>query len=127
VIIGKVWGTTECMLQTPLVEIHRLVINPKHQCSLHVHHRKWNAFIVIHGQMFVDVVKNDYSLTDTTELNAGEVTSVKPGEHHRFRTGSQSCEAFEIYYTEALSDDISRKGVGGLIDEVVVPDFLARR
>lgn len=112
---GKVWGTTETMIETPLMELHRLSIMPHHQCSLHVHRRKWNAFIVMSGVLYIDVVKNDYPLTDTTELRAGEVMAVRPGEHHRFRTGSEPCEAFEVYYPDGLSDDIERKDHGGPI------------
>lgn len=116
-IIGKVWGETECVLSTPLIEIHKLIIKPWHQCSLHVHRRKSNAFLVIAGVLYIDVVKNDYPLTDTTVLGAGDVTTVKPGEHHRFRTGEWQCEAFEIYYPETLSEDIERRGEGGSIEE----------
>ena len=115
-ITGKVWGTTECVLATPLIEVHKLTIKPNHECSLHVHRRKWNAFIVTRGRLFVDVVKNDYPLTDTTKLEAGDVTTIRPGEHHKFRTGRQSCEALEIYYPDVLSEDIDRKGHGGPID-----------
>lgn len=112
---GKVWGTTELMKATPLFELHALTIKPMHECSLHVHRRKVNGFLVTKGRLFIDVVKNDYPLTDTTELKAGEYTEVRPGEHHRFRTGREGCEAFEIYYLDALSEDIERKGHGGPI------------
>jgi mannose-6-phosphate isomerase-like protein (cupin superfamily) len=114
-ITGKVWGTTELVLATPLLEIHRLTIKPAHQCSLHVHRKKWNAFVVTRGRLFVDVRKTDYDLIDTTELRPGDWTTVKPGEHHKFRTGRESCEAFELYYLDPLSEDIDRKGVGGKI------------
>jgi mannose-6-phosphate isomerase-like protein (cupin superfamily) len=114
-ITGKVWGTTEAVLETPLIEIHRLAIKPNHQCSLHVHRRKWNAFMVTAGELFIDVAKNDYDLVDTTMLGPGDVTTVRPGEHHRFRTGEVPCEAFEIYYPDTLGDDIDRKGCGGPI------------
>lgn len=116
-IVGKIWGSTEPVLIEALFELHRLRIKPQHQCSLHVHTRKANAFLVISGRLFIDVVKNDYALTDTTELGPGDVTTVQPGEHHRFRTGEEPCEAFEMYYTGILSDDIQRKGKGGPTDE----------
>lgn len=112
-ILGKVWGSTEKLEATPLFEAHRLVIKPNHECSLHVHRRKFNAFLVIKGKLFIDVVKNDYPLTDTTELKAGQMTTVKPGEHHRFRTGRESCECVEFYYPDILGEDIERKGHGG--------------
>lgn len=115
-IAGKVWGTTEVVLANPTVEVHRLVIEPWHRCSLHVHDRKSNAFIVTKGKLYIDVVKNDYELTDTTVLLPGMPAAVaKPGEHHRFRTGEEGCEGFELYYLEPLADDIRRKGCGGPI------------
>lgn len=112
-VIGKIWGTTEPVIITPLFEKHKLSIKPGHQCSLHVHRRKWNSFSVISGRLFIDVIKNDYSLTDVTELGPGDTTTVRPGEHHRFRTGPEGCEAWEEYYPDALSDDIERKDHGG--------------
>lgn len=110
---GKVWGETEGVILAPLFEAHRLIIKPNHECSLHVHRRKWNAFLVVKGRLFIDVVKNNYPLTDTTELRPGEMTTVRPGEHHKFRTGRDGCEAFEFYYADALGEDIERKGHGG--------------
>lgn len=115
-ILGKVWGSTEELLSTPLLAMHRLIIQPNMQCSLHVHRFKWNGFYVEKGRLFIEVIKNDYALTDVTELGPGQITTVKPGEHHRFRTGDEPCEALEFYYTEPLSDDISRKDKGGPVE-----------
>ena len=110
---GKVWGSTEAVIVTPLFAAHRLSILPNSRCSLHVHRKKWNAFVVLSGTLYVDVAKNDYKLTDTTRLRAGEMTTVAPGEYHKFRTGDAACEAYEFYYLDGLSDDIERKDVGG--------------
>lgn len=117
---GKIWGTTECLIREPLFESHRLVIKPNYQCSLHVHARKGNAFLVTKGRLFIDVFKGGYvdpnAPPDTTELVAnGRMTTVPPGEWHRFRTGDEPCEAVEFYYPGALSDDIQRKDHGGPI------------
>jgi len=111
---GKVWGETTILLKTPFIEIHKLSIKPDAFCSLHKHEFKWNAFYVISGQLFIETHKNDYDLVDTTELNIGGFTSVKAGEFHKFYTKDKYCEALEIYYPEALSDDIVRKNVGGI-------------
>lgn len=113
---GKVWGSTETILATPLMEIHRLQIKPLHQCSLHVHRYKWNGFFVVSGELTIETVKNDYALTDETVLGPGDFTTVKPGEHHRFKSGASPCEALEIYYTEPLSEDIQRKDKGGPVE-----------
>lgn len=112
-IQGKIWGSTQLLLQTPLIEIHRLIIIPHSYCSQHLHQYKWNAFYVVSGQLEINVVKNDYELTDITTLNPGDFTTVKPGELHWFSTLDQDCEVLEIYYPESLSSDIVRKTVGG--------------
>ena len=112
-ITEKVWGTTECVLATPLIEIHRLKIKPKFQCSLHTHKRKWNAFIVISGELEIIEAKADHVPPDKTILHPGDFLMAPPGEHHRFRTGILPCEAYEIYYPDALSEDIERKDTGG--------------
>lgn len=112
-ITGKVWGSTEPVLVAPLFELHRLHVKRKHQCSMHVHHTKWNGFLVLSGELFVDVEKPD--MTDTTRLQAGDVTAVKPGEYHRFRTDRRNCVALEFYFTAPLTEDITRKDVGGKV------------
>lgn len=110
-IAGKVWGLTGPEIITPMFELHRLVIKRKHQCSMHVHHAKYNGFIVLTGELFIDVEKAD--MTDTTRLEAGQITVVKPGEHHRFRTGRRDCVALEFYFTAPLTEDIVRRDIGG--------------
>ena len=64
------------------------------------------------GHLKIHVHKNDYDLVDTTELRATQWTTVKPGEFHSFEAVTD-VQAFELYYPEALSDDIIRKTVGG--------------
>ncbi len=115
-LIGKRWGTTECLLDTPVLAIHRLHIKPGYKCSEHCHQQKWNGFWVRIGVLFIHVVKNDYDLTDVTRLEPGEFTSVKPGEFHWFETGIDRVEAIELYYPEVLSEDIVRRSCGGPVD-----------
>jgi mannose-6-phosphate isomerase-like protein (cupin superfamily) len=110
---GKVWGTTELLLRTPLIEVHRLEVLPNSFCSMHCHRYKHNAFYVSTGELYIEVAKNDYDLTDTTLLGPGEFTTVPPNEYHRFRTGERGMQGIEIYYLEPLSLDIIRKTVGG--------------
>jgi mannose-6-phosphate isomerase-like protein (cupin superfamily) len=114
---GKVWGTTELLLQTPFIEIHKLVIEPRRRCSLHHHEHKWNAFYVSAGRLTIEVHKSTYDLIDRTELGPGQFTTVRPKELHRFISGETRVEAIEIYYPEALSEDIVRKDVGGIAGE----------
>jgi len=113
---GKVWGQTIELLRTPLIEVHHILINPNCVCSMHKHEFKWNMFYVIKGELAIEVQKNDYDLLDTTTLKAGEWTSVKPNEFHRFRSLSANVEALEIYYLEPLTADIVRQNVGGVLE-----------
>lgn len=112
-LAGKIWGKTELLLKTPMVEVHRLTINPNSRCSLHAHQFKWNAFYVSTGKLTIETHKNDYALTDNTELGPGDLMTVKPTEYHRFVTGPEGMTGIEIYYPEPLSEDIIRKDVGG--------------
>ena|SRR3990167_4252225 len=115
---GKIWGTTTLLLRTPLIEMHRLDVLGNAHCSMHKHDKKWNAFVVISGTLTIEVEKAAYNLVDKTVLYAGELTTVQPGEFHRFVTGPFSAVALEIYYPESLSDDdIVRRDCGGLIHE----------
>lgn len=111
---GKVWGTTELLLKTPLIEIHRLDVLPNAHCSLHSHAYKHNAFYVAQGELIIEVEQRDYDLTDITLLGPGEFTTVPPNLNHLFRTGSAGMQGIEIYYLEPLSMDIIRKTVGGI-------------
>lgn len=79
-----------------------------------MHRFRRNDFFVISGLLKIEVQKNEYALTDVTELYAGEYTSVQPGEYHRFVTGEDPVEALEIYYPEPVSEaDIVRTDHGG--------------
>jgi hypothetical protein len=60
----------------------------------------------------IHVAKNNYDLIDVTTLRAGDFTTVRPGEFHWFNC-VEDCVALEVYYPEALSEDIVRRSVGG--------------
>ena len=112
--IQKIWGDTEALIVTPMFELHRLRIIPDHRCSLHKHRFKWNAFYVIEGGLFIDVIEGDLMAgVLSVELGPGDHTTIAPGIHHQFRTGPGPCLAREAYYTEPLSEDIIRRNVGG--------------
>jgi mannose-6-phosphate isomerase-like protein (cupin superfamily) len=111
-ITGKVWGDTSVLIQTPLVELHKINIKAGYRCSEHKHEHKWNGFYVISGVLEIHVAKNNYDLTDITTLRAGDFTTVRPGEFHWFNC-VEDCVALELYYPEAISEDIVRRSVGG--------------
>lgn len=114
-LMGKVWGTTESLLVTPMIEVHRIHVEPNMKCSEHKHEFKWNAFYCVAGAIDIHVRKNDYSLTDVTHLAAGDFTTVSPNEYHWFETANRTAKVLEIYYVEPISADIVRKTVGGAV------------
>jgi mannose-6-phosphate isomerase-like protein (cupin superfamily) len=119
-ITGKVWGDTSVLIQTPLTELHKINIKAGYRCSEHKHEHKWNGFYVISGVLEIHVAKNNYDLTDVTTLRAGDFTTVRPGEFHWFNC-VENCVALELYYPEALSEDIVRRSVGGVSKPFNVP------
>jgi mannose-6-phosphate isomerase-like protein (cupin superfamily) len=133
-LTGKIWGTTELLLPGKMCEIHRLVVKPNAQCSRHRHDHKWNAFLVLEGALSIDVFQKAYELVDTTELRAGDLTTVAPGLDHMFRTGDQPCVALEIYYPKLCEDlvllsagDIVRGSVGKVMKRKPVRSSGRRR
>ena len=113
---GKVWGSTEALLVTPMIEVHRISVRPSMKCSIHKHEHKWNMFYCMSGEINIHVQKNDYDLTDVTTLMQYGYTSGKPGEYHWFETRHRDAEVLEIYYLEPISSDIIRKTVGGIVE-----------
>ena len=111
---GKIWGTTELILNNSFIEMHRIYIKPHSFCSLHKHEFKFNYFYVLKGKLFIETHKNDYDLIDVTELNEGDYCTILPNEYHKFFTKNEAVEAFEVYYLNPINtSDIVRKDVGG--------------
>lgn len=110
---GKVWGCNFPLFDKSNVEVNGIRVEAGGYSSRHKHEHKHNLFFVVYGQMEIEVEKNDYELTDTTMLSAGEMTDVAPGEWHGFRCPVPTF-AIEIYYTELDSADIERKDSGGV-------------
>ena len=114
-LTGKRWGVTTALLQTPLIEVHRIEVEPEMRCSWHKHERKWNAFAVISGALTIEA-ERDGGVTHTV-LRAGDMTSVRPGEWHRFVSGLTPTVALELYYPAELGEDIVRRDCGGWIHQ----------
>ncbi len=111
--VGKDWGRTAVKLKTPTVQVHRIMIRPHMQCSLHCHEHRWNAFIVLSGKLTIETEGKPDEFS-TVDLLPGDFHTVAPNVYHRFRTDDEPADVFEIYYPEALSDeDIIRKTRGG--------------
>ena len=111
---GKIWGHTTPLLVTPTIEVHKIFSQKGRKCSEHKHQFKWNAFYCISGNVNIFVQKASYPLTDKTNLQAGGITTVSPGETHWFEAEEDSV-LLELYYMQALSEDIIRKNTGGVV------------
>ena len=121
---GKIWGDTESLLVTPMIEVHRINVLPHMHCSMHKHVMKWNMFYVIKGELEIHQKKSDYDLTDITRIKAGEWTTVPPGEYHMFQSLDDEVQCLEIYYLEAISTDIIRESVGGFVNDTDTKQLL---
>ena len=108
---GKVWGDTNLIVTTPVFEFHCINFKAGAKCSEHCHEHKWNGFYVQSGSLLIRVWQEDQGLIDETILNAGDFTSIKPSLYHQFE-GINDGVAFELYWTEFVSDDIVRRTVG---------------
>ncbi len=117
-ITEKVWGTSELLLRSSFVEIHRLSILPHSFCSLHTHNYKWNGFLVVSGTLIIEEEFAE-SGAESEETKAkiilypGAWKTVGPGIFHRFSTRELPTLALEFYYPEPLSEDIYRRDLGG--------------
>jgi len=121
---GKIWGSTELIVQRPDFEVHRIIIKPEGFCSVHRHLDKVNMFAVEEGQLGIEIWKNDYDLRDCTELKVGEQTEVPPGEFHRFSNGGEIVVAYEFYWPTRwarLEKDIERLIPGGVSRKPPMP------
>lgn len=113
-IQGKVWGQTTPLFCKNNVEIHRIEGVAGGFCSWHRHNMKFNRFFIESGVLKITVQK-DYgsgTLEDVTILEAGQQTTVSPGQFHKFEV-LEDCVAYEIYWVELDPDDIDRLTVGG--------------
>lgn len=110
----KAWGTTEPLLVLPTIEIHRIKVKPHSWCSVHKHVSKWNAFVVVEGELHVQLVQKN--VRENYHLKKADFLNVAPEVVHQFRTFDEPCVAYEIYFPKALGkEDIVRFIQGGSV------------
>ncbi len=120
--IGKVWGWTKPIFQSDGTEVQHLGIKKGFQCSDHEHAFKHNLFYVLSGTLRVVTFKD--GLEDETVLTRGDMTSIKPGDKHRFEAVTD-CEIIELYWVTLDPDDIRRHTQGG--EAKAAPEPAARK
>jgi len=110
-IIKKVWGIRERLLETSTVVVDRLTLEPNSFCSWHYHEFKYNMFIILEGELCIelDAKKPKCLIKDEQYI-------VEPKIKHRFVTLNSSAKIMEVMYTKpVLEDDIIRSIQGGKI------------
>ena len=113
---GKIWGKTQKIEANGAVEFHRIEYKKNYQCSEHYHTTKSNGFFVESGKMMIRTWAEENGIVDTTVLEAGDYMSVPPGLWHQF-VGLESGVAFEIYWAELDTVDITRRTQGSFCGE----------
>jgi hypothetical protein len=118
----KVWGATRCVAKGPAFEVWDLMINRGGYCSRH-YHRKWNMFLVLHGDLEVQSYAADPATRALTWLgcrklrggiNGQDILNVAPGTIHRFVAHTE-CQVLEVYWTDEIDPaDIVRYDEGGM-------------
>ncbi len=116
----KVWGTTERFLDLPALTVDGLEILAGTYCSQHRHARKTNLFLVISGELEIDVWRGNRDIFDTHTVKPGETAIVLPGTWHRFRSviGAKVTEiCFVSGEAPRIDEDIERRTVGGRMEQ----------
>lgn len=115
---GKVWGTTELIESNGSFELHRIEFKRNGHCSEHKHQTKFNGFYIESGRMMIKVWAEEDNLykPDITFLGPGGYFKVEPGIYHQF-IGIEDGIAFEVYWSEFKSNDITRRTHGFLQEE----------
>jgi quercetin dioxygenase-like cupin family protein len=115
IIEKKVWGTTECLLQLPMIQVHRINFVRGGTCRLHYHASRYNAFYVLEGRLEVARAHGQTIVIHTrNRLEEGDIHVVPPGVVHQF-TGISDGVALELYFPgEVDAHDIVRLTQGFL-------------
>lgn len=111
-IVSKPWGTTECLVKSPMCEQHRIVVQPGGYCSVHRHHGKANVFYVTRGILEVRVWFGGGAAARKVLL-PGDCFTVEPGLRHQFFS-PRGATALETEYPVLRGEDIERETKGGV-------------
>jgi mannose-6-phosphate isomerase-like protein (cupin superfamily) len=114
VIVTKSWGTTECIVDNPFMQLHRICVMPRGYCSIHSHQYRSNVFYVERGLLEVSIYNEHGTYVNGAQLFPGQKYTVPPNVLHSFRAHEHTV-AYEAYHPEPVqSEDIIRKTIGGI-------------
>lgn len=106
----KLWGERWLLRIDSTHATSYLILKANTRCSWHVHAAKFNLFVVLTGKVGIKTEDGE------TILGPGQEFMVAPGIFHEFRVYEDSTMIEEMYvaYKE---EDITRKDIGGSLDE----------
>lgn len=107
----KPWGTTECLIESPMMQLHRITVVANAFCSEHKHAGRANVFYVVAGML--EIHWWEKGKRKSVVLCHGESHTILPGVRHQFRTRVPAAIALEMYYPVLNLGDIIRYSKGG--------------
>jgi mannose-6-phosphate isomerase-like protein (cupin superfamily) len=106
----KLWGERWLLRIDSTHATSYLILKAMTRCSWHVHAAKYNLFVVLSGKVGIKTEDGE------TILGPGEEFTIAPGVFHEFRVYENS-EMIEEMYVAYEESDITRKDIGGSLDE----------
>jgi D-lyxose ketol-isomerase len=86
--VEKVWGAEAWLTNTEKYCAKILKLNPGFQCSLHYHNFKDETFIVMQGDVYLEIRRILSAQPLYHHFNSGDQQRVYPGTAHRFWTNN---------------------------------------
>ena len=115
-VTQKEWGTSQKVFELNGVEMHRIVVKPGGFCSIHLHKRMNNLFVVEYGQLSVmigKIIDDKFVLDEQRILNDGDQVDIPAGIWHQFEA-IRDTVALEVYWVDTGGVDIVRYTTGGI-------------
>ncbi len=101
-MIEKLWGFEVILVSTPLYAAKEIHLVEGAQCSLHYHKVKDETFIVMEGEVTIELEDEVHHLTTDDSLH------IKPYQKHRFYATTPTAMMLEVS-TEDMMEDSYRE------------------
>jgi len=115
----KCWGRVQHFFSNDDSSVSHLEVKRGWRCSVHHHEDRYNLFLVVEGEIDVEVFLHDeIPVQSTQRVSAGGMFVVPPGIKHRFKV-VESGRVVEVYWPRKVTcrhSDIIRDDVGGPIE-----------
>lgn len=106
--VVKVWGSEEIIVNNERYCGKLLRLLQGYQCSLHMHRRKAETFLVLEGSVMLEVHVNDRVEFHTLTGLSRDSFDIEPGTYHRFAALAPNSLIVE-FSTPHSDADVSRK------------------